>query len=64
MSLTPRYIDSFTNQQASNKVVLSMSCKYTIVGAWYINFSVLHYPQKEQQQAWNPDYTYGFGYFD
>ncbi len=63
-SLTPSYIDSVTNQEKNNKVVLAMSCKYSVVGAWYINFAVLHYPHKQQQQPWNPDYTYGFGYFD
>jgi hypothetical protein len=24
----------------------------------------MYYPKKEQQQPWNPDFTYGFGYFD
>jgi hypothetical protein len=24
----------------------------------------LYYPDKTQQQPWNPDYTYGFGFFD
>jgi len=63
-SLTPKYMDSFTNIEKNNKMNLSLGCKYTIVGSWYVNFNVLYYPDKTQQQPWNPDYTYGFGFFD
>lgn len=64
LGYTRSYIDSTTNLPASNKTVASLGCKYSIAGWWYVNFSLYYYPDKEQKQPWNPDYTYGFGYFD
>ncbi|MCB1656632.1 MAG: hypothetical protein KDI39_00190 [Pseudomonadales bacterium] len=63
-SLTPKYSDSVTKTTQSNKMSLSLGCKYTIFGGWYINFNALYYPDSSQKQPWNPDFTYGFGYFD
>ncbi|GAL29673.1 hypothetical protein JCM19239_2601 [Vibrio variabilis] len=42
----------------------SLGCKYAIWGNWYVNATAFYYFDKSQQQPWNPDYTYGFGYFD
>lgn len=64
VSLTPQFSDAATSQIKHNKSVWTLGCKYNIIDWWYVNFAVLYYPKKEQQQPWNPDYTYGFGYFD
>jgi hypothetical protein len=63
-NLTPTYTDSKTNKSMRNKSVLNLGCKYNIHSWWYLNFSVFHYLDSDQKQPWNPDYTYGFGYFD
>jgi hypothetical protein len=31
---------------------------------WYATSTLNYYPVASQQQPWDPDYTYGFGYFD
>lgn len=62
--LTPRYSDLASGQTKGNKKVLSFGCKYGWSNNWYFNFTLNHYPNQEQQQPWDPDYTYGFGYFD
>jgi hypothetical protein len=40
----------------------SLRCRYTIRGSWYVGASFNVYPDGDQQQPWNPDFTYGFGY--
>jgi len=64
LSLTPRYTDAVTMERREWKTTLSASFKYTIYKWWYMNFSVFHYPDETQKAPWNPDYTWGFGYFD
>jgi hypothetical protein len=63
-NFTPTYTDSKTNKAMSSKGVLSMGCKYNFYSWWYVNFAIFYYPDSSQKQPWNPDYTYGFGYFD
>ncbi len=31
---------------------------------WYFDVNVFCYPKSGQQQPWDPDYTYGFGFPD
>lgn len=63
-TLTPRYSDAATNQVLANKRTLALGCKYAFGNNWYVNVAVPHYLVKKQQQPWDPDFTYGFGYFD
>jgi hypothetical protein len=63
-TLTPRFSDAATNKVLANKRTLALGCKYSFGNNWYVNFSVPHYLVKKQQQPWDPDFTYGFGYFD
>jgi hypothetical protein len=62
--LTPIFFDlqSAANETAKHKV--SLGCKYPIIGNWYITAAAYAYPVSGQQQPWDPDFTYGFGYFD
>ncbi|TAE26772.1 MAG: hypothetical protein EAZ92_10385 [Candidatus Kapaibacterium sp.] len=46
------------------KTALSFSTKYTIYEQIYANFTVFWYPIHGQQQPWDPDFTYGIGFFD
>ncbi len=64
VNLTPKFSDLATLSEKSWKQTLSLSLKYTIHTWWYANATVTYYPHPEQQQPWDPDYTYGFGYFD
>lgn len=63
-SLTPRYTDLATLSKKRWKRKLNAGFKYTIAGWWYVNATMFVYPWPEQKQPWDPDYTYGFGYFD
>jgi hypothetical protein len=63
-TLTPRFSDAATNKVLDNKRTLALGCKYSFGNNWYFNFSVPHYLVEKQQQPWDPDFTYGFGYFD
>ena len=61
---TPEYFDLASISYKRNHQTLSLGCKYAIFGNWYVNGTAFYYFDKSQQQPWNPDYTYGFGYFD
>ncbi|WP_241033866.1 hypothetical protein [Vibrio maerlii] len=61
---TPEYFDLASTSYKNHHKTLSLGCKYSIVGNWYINGTAFYYFDKEQRQPWNPDFTYGFGYFD
>ncbi len=64
VSFVPEYFDSATSSLKKWKKTGSLGCKYTISGPWYFNATAFYYFDKSQQQPWNPDFTYGFGYFD
>jgi len=63
-NLSPRYFDLATLENKTWKQSISFSIKYTIYKWWYINATFFYYPHPNQQQPWDPDFTYGFGYFD
>lgn len=63
-NLTPEYMDLASLQLKEWKQTISLSIKYTIYKYWYANITLYYYPYPEQQQPWDPDFTYGFGYFD
>lgn len=63
-NLTPRYPDE-SGSTEEWKQSFSLSMKYTIYEWWYFDVNVFWYPRSDQQQQpWDPDYTYGFGFFD
>ena len=61
---TPEYFDLATTSYMTGHKTLSLGCKYSIFGNWYVNGTAFYYFDSSQKQPWNPDYTYGFGYFD
>ncbi|MGF1754244.1 hypothetical protein L4C33_11670 [Vibrio makurazakiensis] len=63
-NLTPEYFDLESISYLQNQKTLSLGCKYSIYGNWYINGTGFYYFDREHRQPWNPDFTYGFGYFD
>ncbi|MES2285970.1 MAG: hypothetical protein V4547_09805 [Bacteroidota bacterium] len=49
----------------SGKLTLGGGFRYTIYKRIYVETALYLYPEGElKKQPWDPDYTYGFGYFD
>jgi len=46
------------------KSTSGIALRYTIYKNIYIESAVYYYAEPFKRQAWDPDYTYGFGYFD
>lgn len=47
------------------KTVLGFSARYTIYKNMYVESALYFYPEPSiKKQPWDPDYSYGFGYFD
>jgi hypothetical protein len=63
-NVTPRYTDLKTLSIQRYKRSLSLGCRYTLPSKWYANATFFTFPDRSQQQPWDPDFTYGFGYFD
>jgi hypothetical protein len=63
-NLTPRYTDAKTLKTVGPKQNLTLSYTNTFYKQFYGNITIYGYPIAAQEQPWNPDYTYGFGYFD
>ncbi len=64
LNLTPRYWDVQSAQFQAWKTSLSLQTRYTIYQYFYALCTVFYYPDARQQQPWDPDFTYGFGYYD
>lgn len=63
-SLTPRYTDAKTLVETGPKHAISFSYRNQFISRFYFNVTMYEYPLAGQEQPWNPDFTYGFGYFD
>ncbi|WP_299006551.1 hypothetical protein [uncultured Shewanella sp.] len=61
---TPEFFDLASSEYHTGQQTISLGCKYAIIGNWYVNGTAFYYLDSGQKQPWNPDYTYGFGYFD
>ncbi|KLV08844.1 hypothetical protein ABT56_01075 [Photobacterium aquae] len=61
---THEYFDLASTSYKNGHKTLSLGCKYAISGNWYVNGTAFYYFDESQKQPWNPDFTYGFGYFD
>lgn len=59
------YPDEFgVDKGGSNKFVLGSSVRWSIAKKFYIEGAAYYYPDETTQLAWDPDFTYGFGYFN
>jgi len=63
-NLTPRYTDASGQVLKKWKQSVSFGTNYPVYDWFYWNFTLFYYPDPAQQQPWDPDFTYGFGYFD
>jgi hypothetical protein len=63
-TVVPRYEDLASNKIQDWKQSASLSCTNTVYKFFYWTLTAIKYPYRSQEQPWDPDYTYGFGYFD
>jgi hypothetical protein len=61
-SYVPRYFSDASSTIKENKNSFLGSCGYTLQQHYFLRLSAFYYPDKNQQQPWNYDYTYSFGY--
>ncbi|ORM73525.1 hypothetical protein HA48_08795 [Pantoea wallisii] len=61
-SWVPRYYSLADNDIRSNKQVGLGGCGYTFKQHFFIRATAFWYPHADQQQPWNGDYSYSFGY--
>ncbi len=61
---TPRYEDQPSNTQKSSKQAFGFTARYAIYKWWFVMVTAKYYPKSSQQQTWDPDFIYEFGYFD
>jgi len=61
-SWVPRYYSLADNDLRSNKQVGLGGCGYTFKQHFFVRATAFWYPKSEQQQPWNGDYSYSFGY--
>ncbi len=62
-NLTPDYSDN-QGRKRKNKRTVSLGCSLPIYAGLKLSLTLLHYPDINQQQPWNPDYTYEIQYSD
>jgi hypothetical protein len=61
----PEYTDRYGEKVlGNNKLTFGMASRYVIWHNFYVEGSIYLYPNAESKLPWDPDFTYGFGYFD
>ncbi|QHM75492.1 hypothetical protein C7M52_01446 [Mixta theicola] len=61
-SWIPRYYSLADNDLRSNKNVFLGGCGYTFKQHFFVRATAFWFPDSAQQQPWNGDYSYSFGY--
>lgn len=64
LHLTPRFHREGADTRGEWKTAASFGVRHRIVGFWFVEGRAFFYPRAGHQQAWDPDYTFSFGYFD
>lgn len=64
LHLTPRFQRDAGGPRGHWKRAASLSVRHRVHSYWYVEGRAVVYPSRVQQQPWDPDYTFGFGYFD
>lgn len=62
LTTTPTYFDEESGSLHNFKTALSFGCRYPIWRRLYLGATAFFYPVKDQQQDWDPDYIYSFGW--
>ena len=61
-SWVPRYYDLSSDDIRKNKNVMLGGCGYTFKQHFFVRATAFWFPDSSQQQPWNGDYSYSFGY--
>lgn len=62
---TYEYSDKYgVNTVGNHKFVLGTSVRWSIAKKFYVEGAAYYYPDKQSVLPWDPDFTYGFGYFN
>ncbi|HEX7892162.1 MAG TPA: hypothetical protein VF522_22625 [Ramlibacter sp.] len=61
LHVMPRYVEFDGGGQRSGKTSASLGCRYTRPEGWFAHLALQAW-RRSQQQPWDPDFTYGFGY--
>ncbi|WLE96798.1 MAG: hypothetical protein QTN59_19225 [Candidatus Electrothrix communis] len=61
MSYSPRYTDE-NGETQRDQSRLKLTSNAPIYGGWYFSVSFISYLNSNQQQSWDPDYTFEFGW--
>lgn len=61
-SWVPRYFDLNSNAIRKTKNVVLGGCGYTFKQHFFVRATTFWFPDSSQQQPWNGDYSYSFGY--
>ncbi|NML16407.1 hypothetical protein [Azohydromonas caseinilytica] len=61
---THRYADAELGARQVGKKSASLGCRYVYRQYWFAALDLVGYPVRRQQQPWDPDFTYSFGYAD
>lgn len=62
-----KYRDAFEQSHGGffdGKSSLGANVRYTVFKNIYLESAAYFYPEEYKKQFWDPDYTYGFGYYD
>lgn len=63
-----RYAINYKDQNKiihqDGKIWFGMSARYIIWRSFYVEYGLNFFPDENKRLPWDPDYTYGFGYFD
>ncbi|MDF2436652.1 MAG: putative exported protein [Bacteroidota bacterium] len=62
-----KYMDKFNHLNGgldNGKFYFGAGMRYTIFKKLYVEGAVYYYPEMSKKQPWDPDYSYGLGYFD
>lgn len=62
-----RYRDELEREHGgplNGKTTIGLALRYTIYKNIYVEGAAYYYPENVKRQAWDPDYSYGFGLFD
>ncbi|WP_312686308.1 hypothetical protein [Kosakonia sp.] len=61
-SWVPRYYDLHSDSVRENKNVMLGGCGYTLKQHFFVRATAFWFPDSSQQQPWNGDFSYSFGY--
>ena len=61
----PEYTDRYGEKiLGHHKIILGYAARYVIWNNFYVEAALYYYTSEKSKMPWDPDFTYGFGYFN